>query len=312
MRRVAFSAVPNPLIPTFSPEGEKGQQTGFPFVIGVFDSGHGGLTVLRALVDAAPDRPFVYLGDHAAAPYGPRDEDDIHRLTLRGMERLFDQGCTLVVIACNTAAAVSLRRLQQEWLPTAHPGRNVLGVLVPMVEAITRVPWMIDTVPPDHLAEPRTVGVFATLATVNSGSFPREIGKRAPSVRVVQQACPDLVPLIERGASDAELAPAVAGYVAALLDRLEGEALDAVVLGCTHYPLVAHLFRAALPPGVDILSQPLLSARSLEQYLDRHPEYRPAAGESGVRFFTTGSAPLVSDLAGRFFGHPTPFERLSP
>ncbi|SMH58054.1 glutamate racemase [Azospirillum lipoferum] len=284
----------------------------FPSVIGVFDSGHGGLTVLRALVDAAPGRPFVYLGDHAAAPYGPRDDGDIHRLTIRGMEHLFAQGCRLVVIACNTAAAVALRRLQQEWLPTAHPGRNVLGVLVPMVEAITRVPWMIDTVPPDHLGEPRTVGVFATQATVNSGSFPREIGKRAPSVRVVQQACPDLVPLIERGAPDEVLAPVVAGYVAALLERLGGQPLDTVVLGCTHYPLVERLFLRALPPGVEVLCQPTLTARSLEQYLERHPEYRPAAGEHGVRFFTTGSAPLVSELAGRFFGHPTPFERLSP
>ncbi|CAO3422947.1 glutamate racemase [Azospirillum doebereinerae] len=281
-------------------------------VIGVFDSGHGGLTVLRALVDSAPDRPFVYLGDHAAAPYGPRGEDDIYRLTIRGMEHLFAQGCGLVVIACNTAAAVALRRLQQEWLPGAYPGRNVLGVLVPMVEAITRVPWMIDTVPPDHLAEPRTVGVFATQATVKSGSFPREIGKRAPSVRVVQQACPDLVPLIECGAPDSDLAPAVAGYVAALLAQLNGQPLDAVVLGCTHYPLVARLFERALPPGVEVLCQPTLTARSLDQYLERHPEYRPAAGEGGVRFFTTGAAPLVSELAGRFFGHPTPFERLSP
>ncbi len=311
MQGVAFSGCAHPHHPNRFPRGTV-QHTGFSVLIGVFDSGHGGLTVLRALVDSAPTRPFVYLGDHGAAPYGPRDEEDIHRLTLRGMEHLFDQGCRLVVIACNTAAAVSLRRLQQEWLPTAYPGRNVLGVLVPMVEAITRVPWMIDTVPPDHLAEPRTVGVFATLATVNSGSFPREIGKRAPSVRVVQQACPDLVPLIERGAPDSELAPAVAGYVAALIDRLDGQPLDTVVLGCTHYPLVAHLFSAALPPGVDILSQPLLSARSLEQYLDRHPEYRPEPGETGLRFFTTGSAPLVSELAGRFFGHPTPFERLSP
>jgi len=282
-------------------------------VIGVFDSGHGGLTVLRALVDAAPSRPFAYLGDHAAAPYGPRDEGDIYRLTVQGMEHLFAQGCTLVVIACNTAAAVALRRLQQEWLATAHPGRNVLGVLVPMVEAITRVPWMIDTVPPDHRAEPRTVGVFATAATVKSGSFPREIGKRAPSVRVVQQACPDLVPLIERGASHEDLAPAVSRYAAALLAQLDGQTLDTVVLGCTHYPLVAPLFAAALPPGVEVLCQPTLTARSLEQYLDRHPEYRPAAaGEGGVRFFTTGSAPLVSELAGRFFGQPTPFERLIP
>ncbi len=282
-------------------------------MIGVFDSGHGGLTVLRALAAAAPERPFVYLGDHAAAPYGPRSEEDIYRLTRRGVERLFARDCRLVVLACNTAAAVALRRLQQDWLPRAHPGRNVLGVLVPMVEAITRVPWMQDGPAAGWRPEPRTVGVFATPATVASGSFPREIGKRAPDVRVVQQACPDLVPLIERGAPDAALAPAVRGYVAALLERLDGRPPDAVVLGCTHYPLVAPHFAAALPPGVEILCQPTLVARSLENYLERHPEYAPPArGPADPVFLTTGAAEPVGALAGRFFGRPTPFERLIP
>ena len=283
-------------------------------MIGVFDSGHGGLTVLRALVDAAPGRPFVYLGDHAAAPYGPRSNEEIHALTLRGVERLFAQGCRLVVLACNTASAVALRPLQQTWLPHAYPGRNVLGVLVPMVEAITRVPWMIEAPLADRLPEPRTVGVFATPATVASGSFAREIGKRAPDVTVVQQACPDLVPLIEEGAPDAAIRPAVAGYVDALLAQLRGERLDSVVLGCTHYPLVAHLFAEALPRSVEVLCQPTLVARSLEHYLERHPEYAPPVAPAPVepRFFTTGDAVRVSELAGRFFGRPTPFEALRP
>lgn len=280
-------------------------------MIGVFDSGHGGLTVLRALTDAAPGRPFVYLGDHANAPYGPRSDEDIYALTIAGVERLFGQGCGLVVLACNTAAAVALRRLQQTWLRDAYPGRNVLGVLVPMVEAITRVPWMVEAPLADRLPEPRTVGVFATAATVNSGSFPREIGKRAPDVTVVQQACPDLVPLIEEGAPDDAIRPAVRRYVAALLDQLPGQRPDSVVLGCTHYPLVAHLFAEALPAGVEVLSQPALVARSLEHYLERHPEYVPAErATAGPRFFTTGDAAWVSALAGRFFGRPTPFETL--
>ncbi|MBP2316677.1 glutamate racemase [Azospirillum soli] len=279
-------------------------------MIGVFDSGHGGLTVLRALVEAAPDRPFVYLGDHAAAPYGPRSEEDIYRLTVQGVERLFAQDCRLVVLACNTAAAVALRRMQRTWLPHAHPGRNVLGVLVPMVEAITRVPWMQEGPSADWLPEPRTVGVFATPATVASGSFPREIGKRAPDVRVVQQACPDLVPLIEQGAPDAVIAPVVRGYVACLLEQLGGETPDAVVLGCTHYPLVARLFADALPAGVEVLCQPSLVAKSLDNYLERHPEYAPRGGGAAPRFFTTGAAEPVGVLAGRFFGRPTAFERL--
>lgn len=279
--------------------------------IGVFDSGHGGLTVLRALVDAAPGRPFTFLGDHAYAPYGERDVEEIHRRTVIGMETLFARGCRLVVIACNTAAAVALRRMQQTWLHDAYPGRNVLGVLVPMVEAITRVPWMVEEPTADHAHDPRTVGVFATPRTVESGSFPREIRKRAPGVHVVQQACPQLVPLIEAGAGDDAIRPAVEDYAASLLARLDGRPLDAVVLGCTHYPLVAHLFADALPPGVEVLSQPQLTARSLEHYLDRHPEFWVADGGDGVRFLTTGDAARVGRLASRFFGASTPFERVA-
>lgn len=284
-------------------------------MIGVFDSGHGGLTVLRALVDAAPDRPFVYLGDHGRAPYGLRTEEEVYELTRWGVDTLFSRGCRLVVVACNTAAAVALRRMQRTWLPTAWPGRNVLGVLVPMVEAITRVPWMIET-PPAPLAAPagppRTVAVFATPLTVTSGSFPREIAKRAPDVRVVQQPCNDLAGMIERGASEDEMAPRVAGYVAELMHQLRGGPLDTVVLGCTHYPLVVRLFTGTLPPGVEVLCQPTLVARSLENYLDRHPEYAPDSAERGAGplFFTTGAAEPVSRLAGRFFGRPTPFETL--
>ncbi len=288
-------------------------------MIGVFDSGHGGLTVLRALVDALPNRSFMYLGDHAAAPYGPRSDEEIYARTLSSVEYLFEQGCGLVVLACNTAAAVALRRLQRTWLQKAYPGRNVLGVLVPMVEAITRVPWMVESPRADRLPEPRTVGVFATAATVASHSFPREIGKRAPDVTVVQQACPDLVPLIEDGACDSVVWPVVRGYVAALLEQLRGERLDSVVLGCTHYPLVGHLFAKALPAQVEVLCQPTLVVRSLAHYLERHPEYTlpehtlPAGGEGVVnpRFYTTGDAARVSELASRFFGRSTPFEAVS-
>jgi glutamate racemase len=284
-------------------------------MIGVFDSGHGGLTVLRALTTAQPCRRFIYLGDHAAAPYGPRGPDDIHRLTVAGVERLFDVGCSLVILACNTASAVSLRRLQQTWLPQQERrrGRNVLGVLVPVVEAITRTPWMAEPPAPGqpHPAEPHTVAIFATSATVNSGSFPKEIAKRASHVTVRQQACPGLVPLIEDGADDAALRPAVRAYVEAYLDAHDGEAPDAAVLGCTHYPLAAHLFAEALPPGVEVLSQPTLTAKSLEHYLARHPEYEATAPiPAPPRFFTTGDADKVSLLAKRFFGEGAAFEPL--
>lgn len=279
-------------------------------MIGAFDSGHGGLTVLRALTQAAPRRRFVYLGDHAAAPYGPRDADDIYRLTIAGVERLFAEDCTLVVLACNTASAVALRRLQQTWLPHQERwrGRNVLGVLVPVVEAITRVPWMADPPAAHHPAKPHEVAIFATAATVESGSYPREIAKRAPHVTVRQQACPTLVPLIEQGADDAALRPQVQACVAALLQANGGRIPDAAVLGCTHYPLAAHLFEEALPAGVELLSQPQLAARSLEHYLERHPEYESLApAPCPPRFLTTGDAAAVERLARRFYGDAARF-----
>jgi len=286
-------------------------------MIGVFDSGHGGLTVLRALHAACPDRAFLYLGDHAAAPYGSRSTEEIHTLTLAGVQALFAQGATLVILACNTASAVSLRRLQQTWLADHHPDRRVLGVLVPMVEAITGQPWMAGMVPADwsgdaasHATPPRTIGIFATPRTVDSQAYPREIGKRAPAVRVVQQPCPDLARLIEADAPRSDIRTAVRTHVDALMARLGGVPPDAVMLGCTHYPLVADAFAEALPPAVELLCQPSLTARSLEAYLARHPEFEDRSGVP-LRFLTTGDAGRVGDLATRFFGRPVRFDRLA-
>lgn len=278
-------------------------------MIGVFDSGHGGLTVLRALHGTLPRTDFTYLGDHAAAPYGNRSAEEVYRLTVAGVERLFGLGCPLVVLACNTASAIALRRLQQTWLPSAYPERRVLGVLVPMVEAITGQPWMAD-VPAGRMAgEPRTIGIFATRGTVESEAYPREIGKRAPEVRVVQQACPDLARLIEEDAPPAVTGEAVRVYAEALMAKLGGVPPQAVMLGCTHYPLVADAFADFLPAGVEVLCQPSLTAKSLAHYLERHPEYaRPGTGR--LTFHTTGDADRITRLATRFFGRPASFERL--
>src|SRR5690606_22041427 len=162
-------------------------------MIGVFDSGHGGLTVLHALTRRLPGEAFIYLGDHGNAPYGPRPEEEIYALTLAAVERLFAEGCGLVLLACNTASAIALRRLQQEWLPSAAPERRVLGVFVPMVEVLAGVPWCDGApVPPfltSGLVEPDgMVAVFATQRTIHSGAYPFEIGLRAPHMRVVSQA----------------------------------------------------------------------------------------------------------------------------
>jgi glutamate racemase len=281
-------------------------------MIGVFDSGHGGLTVLQALERHLPRQQFVYLGDHGHAPYGNRAPDDIYRLTLDAIEGLFRLGCPLVVMACNTAAATGLRRLQQTWLPDRYPNRRVLGVLVPMVEAITGVPWMADIRTGQRRGRTRTVAIFGTRHTVTSGAYLHEIGKRAPEITVVQQACPVLVELIERAAPAPVIARAVRRYTALLMRRLKDVPPDAVILGCTHYPLIADLFAAALPSGVEVLSQPDITARSLAAYLVRHPVFGRATQPvpAASRFYTTGPAAPVSALASRFYGKPADFKSL--
>jgi glutamate racemase len=286
--------------------------------IGVFDSGHGGLTVLRGLIDRLPRQPFIYLGDHANAPYGPRSGPEIYELTRRSVEQLFKLGCGLVVLACNTASAVALRKLQQEWLPQHYPQHRVLGVLVPMVEALARTNWYSETPGPDAPQAPaEMIAVFATSATVTAGSYVDEVKKRAPRVAVLQRACPELAGMIEAAASDAEIAPVVRTHVAALLaeaGRLHSDwpVPNKAVLGCTHYPLIQHLFTAALPPETEILSQPKRVAEALISYLWRHPEFRHFEnGPVAPLCFTSGDASRISTLASRFFGAHLPFHAVS-
>ncbi|WP_340116832.1 glutamate racemase [Pelagibius sp. 7325] len=279
-------------------------------MIGVFDSGHGGLTVLHALTQRMPREAFIYLGDHGNAPYGPRPEEEIYALTLAAVERLFAEGCLLVLIACNTASAIALRRLQQDWLPQAAPERRVLGVFVPMVEALAGVSWRDGTRVPGKVAPDGMVAVFATQRTTHSGAYPFEVGLRAPHMRVVSQACPHLVNAIEAGESEAVLRELVSGYVAAMLAQTEGRAPDAAVLGCTHYPLVAPLFAEALPKGVQLLDQPAIVADSLADYLTRHERFAVQQGEAGHRrFLTSGDPARVSEFASRFFGAELRFEK---
>jgi glutamate racemase len=277
-------------------------------MIGVFDSGHGGLTILRALVQQLPQRDFLYLGDHAHAPYGERTSVEIVALTRDALQALFDRGCKLVILACNTAAAVALRTLQQDWLPTVAPDHRILGVLVPTVEAVTGVPWL-TTHPVARPDRARTLVVFATRRTVASNAYPEEINKRAPEITLVQQACPGLVHLIESDAPRDVLRDAVHGHVAALRKQLNGRKPDAVMLGCTHFPLVADLFAEALPRGIEVVSQPALVARSLTDYLARHAVLdAPASGR--VAFLTTGEPERVSRLASTFFGDRVSFTKI--
>ena len=261
-------------------------------MIGVFDSGFGGLTIHRALIEALPDRDFVYLGDNRNAPYGLRSPIEVLNLTCSGIERLFAEGCTLAVVACNTASTVALRWIQQQWLPVRRRrdgvARNVIGIVVPTIEAATEIP------------ENRTIAVFGTTRTVESDCYPVEIRKRRPRVRVVQQACPDLAGSIERGMAREHLTGLIERYVGELMDALEAPP-DCVILGCTHYPLVADLFGAALPSGVRVIHQPEATAVALTSYLARHPEYESSHGGRRT-FLSTGFDAAALPLIERFWG----------
>ena len=280
-------------------------------MIGVFDSGHGGLTILRALVQHLPQRSFLYFGDHAHMPYGERSSAEIVDLTRHAVESMFARGCKLVVLGCNTAAAVGLRTLQQQWLARDYPNHRILGVLVPTVEAVTGVTWLADVVPRPHDVARRTIAIFATRRTVASNAYVEEIGKRAPEIDVVQQACPNLVNLIEQPAPRAELRAAIQGFVREMMRQLDGRRPEAVMLGCTHYPIVADLFAEALPEDWDILSQPQLVARSMGDYLGRHPDIDALDPTPALTFLTTGDTAAASSFATTFFGKPAPFEKAS-
>lgn len=278
-------------------------------MIGVFDSGFGGLTVHRALIEALPRRDFVYLGDNRNAPYGVRPPIDVLNLTCAALERLFAEGCTLAVVACNTASTVALRWIQQQWLPVRRLddgiGRNVIGIVVPTIEAATGIGWNEDGTALQQARQSSTVAVFATRRTVETDCYPIEIRKRRPDIQVVQQACPDLAGSIERGLPRHDLRTLVDRYVSELLRKL-GTAPECVILGCTHYPLVADLFAGALPSGVRMIHQPDAVARALSAYLDRHPEYD--GSHAGRRkFLSTGFSREALPLIEKFWGDKVPF-----
>lgn len=266
--------------------------------IGIFDSGLGGLTVLDAAMRRMPDQAFVYFGDSAHTPYGVRDPDEIFDLTCQGVGQLFKHGCDLVVLACNTASAAALRRMQESWVPE---DKRVLGVFVPMIEALTERQWG-DNSPPNEVAV-RQVALFATPTTVASRAFQRELAFRAIGVDVEAQSCGGVVDAIEEG--DEILAEAlVRSHVDALLRKMPRP--DAAILGCTHFPLMQATFQAALGPDVKVLTQADLVPDSLADYLERHPKMAGQGSES--MFLTTGDPRRVSDKATQFLRRQIEFQ----
>jgi glutamate racemase len=259
--------------------------------IGVFDSGYGGLTVLKALVDCLPQYDYIYLGDNARAPYGNRSFETVYQYTLQSVQWLFDKSCPLVVLACNTASAKALRTIQQMDLPRMAPDNRVLGVIRPTTEVVGRYTKTGD------------VGVLATRGTVLSESYPIEIARFFPDIRVFQQACPLWVPLIENNEHDK---PGADYFVKACTDQLMAQSpqIDTVLLACTHYPLLREKIAACLPAGSQLISQGEIVADSLADYLQRHPEMEDRISKSGSspRFYTTDSTEDFDNHAGIFYG----------
>lgn len=279
-------------------------------MIGVFDSGLGGLTVLNALTRRFPDVPFIYLGDHAHVPYGDRSSAEVIDLTRRGVEALFGAGCKLVLLGCNTATAVAARHLQQVWLPQSPwRGHNVLGIVAPTVEAATQTPWAVSSPQYPQKYNTDLIAVFGTTRTITSGVYPEEIRKRCPKVTVVQQISAQLAGAIENEAPEAELEQLVEASIAAMLEQTSGAPPHRAILGCTHFPLVEHLFRRHMPAYTRILSQPEVVADSFEDYLSRHPDYVAGDSGGGLTLLTTGNPAEISARARVFWPDATSFQR---
>jgi glutamate racemase len=245
--------------------------------IGVFDSGYGGLTVLKEIVKKLPQYDYIYLGDNARAPYGNRSFESVYQYTWQCVQWFFDQGCPLVILACNTASAKALRTIQQNDLPKKAPEKRVLGVIRPTTEII------------GTYTETKSVGILATNGTVASNSYPIEINKFFPEVKIYQQACPMWVPLIENN----ELDNHGAGFfVKKNIHNIfeKGKDIDVILLACTHYPLLKEKIEEYLPIGVKLLSQGDIVANSLQDYLNRHQDIENKCSKKGQRaFYTTDS-----------------------
>ncbi|MBL7746527.1 MAG: glutamate racemase [Chitinophagaceae bacterium] len=261
-----------------------------PTPIGVFDSGYGGLTVLKEIINRLPQYDYLYLGDNARAPYGNRSFETVYHYTLQCVKWFFEQGCSLVILACNTASAKALRTIQQNDLPEIAPGKRVLGVIRPTAEII------------GSFSETNSVGVLATNGTVLSESYPMETAKFFPDLRVYQEACPMWVPLIEANEHTGHGADY---FVKKNLHNIfeKGEDIDVILLACTHYPLLKDKIEEYLPVGVKLITQGEIVASSLADYLQRHPEIESRCSKNGRRdFYTTDSTEDFDNHTATFYG----------
>ena len=270
-----------------------------PGPIGVFDSGYGGLTILDGIRQLLPEYDYLYLGDNARAPYGPRSFDVVYEFTRQAVQRLFEMGCHLVILGCNTASAKALRTIQQVDLPKWDKDRRVLGVIRPTAEVI------------GSLTESRHVGVLATEGTIKSESYNLEIKKLYPDVQVSGVACPFWVPLVEYNEADS---PGADYFVKKRIDEImrKDPQIDALILGCTHYPLLMPKILKYLPAGVRVVPQGEYVAESLKSYLERHPQIEARCARNGrVNYLTTENPEKFKEQAQIFLHEPVEVENIS-
>lgn len=266
--------------------------------IGVFDSGYGGLTILDQIKQTMPEYDYIYLGDNARTPYGTRSFEIVYEFTLQAVNKLFEMGCQLVILACNTASAKALRSIQINDLPGIDPNRRVLGVIRPTVECI------------GSITHSKHVGVLATSGTINSQSYPLEIHKLYPDIVVCGEACPMWVPLVENQEYDS---PGADYFVKKHIDSLltKDPEIDTIILGCTHYPLLLSKINKYLPEGIKVISQGEYVATSLKSYLKRHPEMDELCTKNGsCKFLTTESEIKFSESASTFLNTQIAVERV--
>ncbi len=257
-----------------------------PGPIGVFDSGYGGLTILSKIRETLPE--YIYIGDNARTPYGTRSFEIVYEFTLQAVTKLFEMGCHLVILACNTASAKALRSIQMNDLPQMDPARRVLGVIRPTIECI------------ESITHSRHVGILATTGTIKSESYPLEIHKLFPDIQVQGEACPLWVPLVENNETEGE---GTDYFIRKYIDELlaKDKLIDSVILGCTHYPLLLPKIKKYMPQGITIVSQGELVADSLKDYLHRHPEMESKCSKGGqCRYYTTESEEKFIESASTF------------
>ena len=266
--------------------------------IGVFDSGYGGLTILSDIQKLLPQYDYLYLGDNARAPYGTRSFDVVYEFTLEAVKELFDRGCELVILACNTASAKALRTIQQNDLPLLAANKRILGVIRPSTEVI------------GEITKSNHVGILATEGTVKSESYPIEINKFSPETIVTQQACPMWVPLIENGRHLSEGGKLfIQEDVNALLEK-DAE-IDVIILGCTHYPILKSYIESIVPENIQVVAQGPIIAEKLQDYLNRHPEIESKCTKNGqVHFLTTETKSDFDSKASLFLGKKVDSEHI--